>query len=230
MKRLARYTALLSLALLAPLSAHAQFPFIQYGVKRLFKEFGRGVRVRPYVLETPDGGLTGFDRIEVARFDNEILELMPYRMDEELPGLIARRLKKDKLFPHVALAPSSPAPASPEERAALEPPALEQSPRTLLLTGAIKDYYPGSEGLRALNMGLRSLYVIVQVRLRDKATGGELYREQIAVDVYKVRGDAYRNALKAVAKEVAQRLHQQRQEHAHAQPKTEKKQTAQARE
>lgn len=229
MLRLARFSLVFGLVLLTPLLAHAQIPFIQYGIKRVYKEFGRGVNLRPFVLGTPEGGLAPYDRIEVAPFDNEILELMPYRMDEELAGEIARHLEKRKLFRQVALLSPSSASESARGEESLEPAALEQSPRTVLLTGAIKDFYPGHEVLRALNMGLRWLNVIVQVRLRDKATGEELYREQISVDVTKVHGDAYRSALKAVAKEVAQRLHQQRQEYVNAQPLTQKKRTARAR-
>ncbi|MEE8201310.1 MAG: hypothetical protein V3R29_09090 [Candidatus Acidoferrales bacterium] len=202
----ASLAATILVLLAAPASASAQIPLIQYGVKRIFKEFGRGVRVRSFMLKTPGGELARYDRIEVAPFENEILELMPYQMNEALAAEIVRRLQKEKLFVEVVLQSSTSSPASSPGEATLETSGAESEPRTLLLTGTVRDFYPGHEALRALNMGLRGLYVIVQVRLQDKATGEELYREQIAVDVKQVHGDAYKTSVKAVAKEVAKRL------------------------
>lgn len=246
MTRLVRSALLLSLVLLlTPAPVHAQIPFLQYGIKRIFKEFGRGVRLRSFVLQEPNGGLARYDRLEVAPFENEILDLMPHRMDEELAEEVVRHLKKEKLFHEIVLRPPPLSPAAASTESLHDPAVSNEGPRTLLLTGTIKDYYPGSEALRALNMGLRSLYVIVQVRLQDKASGEELYREQIAVEVYKVGGKAYRTALKATAKEVAKRLNHQHQLHSKEQevahrlpqqsqelsnekPQSEKKQTAHA--
>lgn len=221
MIRLLGRILLASLALLlVPGEAAAQIPFLQYGAKRVFREFGRGVQVRRFVLRQAGPELARYNRIEVARFDNEILELMPDRMDDELASEIVHRLEKEKQFRQVALSPLAPSPASPGGHFTFDPAFAEQSPRTLLVNGSIRDFYGGSEALRALNMGLRGLSVIVQVRLQDKATGEELYREQIVVVVDEVHGDAYRTALKAVAKGVAQSLYQQRQERSHGQPDT----------
>ncbi len=201
-----------SLAILTfPTPAAAQLPFLQWGAKRIYKEFGRGVRVRTFLLQEPTRNLSDYQVIEVERFDNEILELMPGQMDEELAAALTQELSRKNRFQVVNLVSGSAIEAAPYELQDA-PAGVAPQRRTLRLSGSVRDYYPGNEALRALNTGLRSLYTIVQVRLEDKESGAEIFREQIVVEVYQVRGKAHRNAVRAVGKKLAQQVEDYQEE------------------
>jgi len=114
--------------------------------------------------------LRSYRVIAVKKFENLMLDEMPVAAYNFLNDQLVKEISHKKLFQEVH-------PFQYEEE--LEP--KESAPPTVVLTGTIDNFNPGSRGLRVLELGLNHAVVTLRFQLQDWQTQQTLASGSVTV-------------------------------------------------